>query len=34
MVVDVPVVSDVAFYPFSRDAKRVYQLLSAARRNL
>ncbi len=30
MVVDVPVVSDVAFYPFSRDAKRVYQLLSAA----
>ena len=30
MVVDVPVVSDVAFYPFSRDAKRVYQLLSGA----
>ena len=30
MVVDVPVVSDVAFYPFSRDAKRVYQLLAGA----
>ena len=30
MVVDVPVLSDVAFYPFARDAKRVYQLLSGA----
>lgn len=30
MVVNVPVVSDVAFYPFARDAKRVYQLLSGA----
>ena len=30
MVVDVPVVSDLAFYPFARDAKRVYQLLAAA----
>lgn len=30
MVVDVPVLSDIAFYPFSRDAKRVYRLLSAA----
>lgn len=30
MVVDVPVVSDLAFYPFARDAKRVYQLLTAA----
>lgn len=30
MVVDVPVVSDVAFYPFARDAKRVYRLLTAA----
>ena len=30
MVVDIPVVSDVAFYPFARDAKRVYQLLSGA----
>ncbi len=27
MVVDVPVVSDLAFFPFARDAKRVYQLL-------
>lgn len=30
MVADIPVVSDVAFYPFARDAKRVYQLLSGA----
>ena len=30
MVVDVPVVSDIAFYPFARDAKAVYQLLSGA----
>ena len=30
MVVDVPVVSDIAFYPFARDAKVVYQLLSGA----
>lgn len=30
MVVNVPVVSDIAFYPFSRDAKRVYTLLSGA----
>ena len=30
MVVDVPVISDVAFHSFSRDAKVVYQTLSAA----
>lgn len=30
MVVNIPVVSAVAFYPFARDAKRVYQLLSGA----
>ena len=30
MVIDIPLVSDVAFYPFARDAKRVYQLLSGA----
>ncbi len=30
MVVNIPVISDVAFYPFARDAKRVYQLLSGA----
>ncbi|MEA5020591.1 MAG: glycosyltransferase family 4 protein [Gordonibacter sp.] len=30
MVVNIPVISDVAFYPFTRDAKRVYQLLSGA----
>lgn len=30
MVVNVPLISDLAFYPFTRDAKRVYQLLSAA----
>ena len=29
MVVNVPVVSDVAFYPFARDARRVYELASA-----
>ena len=30
MVMDVPFLSDVAFYPFTRDAKRVYTLLSGA----
>ena len=30
MAVDVPLVSDVVFAPFSRDAKRVYELISAA----
>lgn len=30
MVVNVPVVSDIAFYPFARDARRVYELLSGA----
>lgn len=30
MVVNVPVLSDLAFYPFTRDAKRVYELLSGA----
>ena len=30
MVVDIPVLSDVVFYPFARDARRVYQLLSGA----
>lgn len=30
MVINIPVVSDIAFYPFTRDAKRVYQLLTAA----
>lgn len=30
MVVNIPVISDVAFYPFKRDARRVYQLLSGA----
>lgn len=30
MVVDVPIVSDIAFHPFARDAKRVYTLLSGA----
>ena len=30
MAIDVPVVSDVAFAPFARDARRVYQLISAA----
>lgn len=30
MAVDIPLISDVAFAPFARDAKRVYQLLTAA----
>ena len=30
MVVNVPVVSDIAFRPFARDAHRVYELLSGA----
>lgn len=30
MVVNIPVISDIAFYPFARDAKRVYELLSGA----
>lgn len=30
MVVNVPIVSDIAFYPFARDAKRVYGLIDAA----
>lgn len=30
MVVNVPVLSDIAFYPFTRDARRVYKLLSGA----
>jgi len=30
MAVDVPVVSDVAFAPFARDARRTYELISAA----
>ena len=30
MVMDVPVVSDIVFYPFARDAHVVYQLLSGA----
>lgn len=30
MVMDVPVVSDVAYAPFERDARRVYQLCTAA----
>lgn len=30
MVVDIPVVSDIAFYPFARDARRVYELLAGA----
>ena len=30
MVVDIPVISDIAFHPFARDAKKVYRLLSAA----
>lgn len=28
MVVNIPIASDIAFYPFARDAKRVYQLAS------
>ena len=30
MAVDIPVVSDVAFHPFARDAKKTYELISAA----
>ena len=30
MVVDIPVVSDIVFHPFSRDAREVYRLLSGA----
>lgn len=30
MVVNIPVISSLTFYPFARDAKRVYQLLSGA----
>lgn len=30
MVANVPVLCDVAFYPFARDARRVYELLSGA----
>ena len=30
MAVDVPVLSDIAFSPFARDAKRTYELMSAA----
>lgn len=30
MVVNVPLVSDIVFYPFARDAKRVYDLIDAA----
>ena len=30
MAVDVPLVSDIAFAPFARDAHRVYQLIAAA----
>ena len=30
MVLNVPVVSDIAFFPFARDAARVYRLLDAA----
>ncbi len=30
MMINIPVVSDVVFYPFARDATRVYQLLDAA----
>lgn len=30
MAVDVPVLSDIAFAPFARDAKRVYNLMTAA----
>ena len=30
MAIDVPVLSDIAFAPFARDARRVYQLISAA----
>lgn len=30
MVLDVPLLSDAVFYPFARDAKKTYRLLSAA----
>lgn len=30
MAVDVPILSDIAFAPFARDAKQVYELLTAA----
>lgn len=30
MAVDIPVISDIAFAPFARDAKRTYELISAA----
>ncbi|MEG1561844.1 MAG: glycosyltransferase family 4 protein [Raoultibacter sp.] len=30
MVVDIPLLSDILFYPFARDAEKVYDLLSAA----
>ena len=30
MAIDVPVLSDIAFVPFSRDARRVYRMMSAA----
>lgn len=30
MAIDIPVLSDIAFYPFARDAKKTYRLLSAA----
>ena len=30
MAIDVPVLSDIAFFPFARDAKKVYRLLDAA----
>ncbi len=30
MAVDIPVLSDIAFAPFARDARRTYELLSAA----
>lgn len=30
MAVDIPVISDIAFAPFARDAKRVYELMAGA----
>lgn len=30
MAVDIPIISDAAFYPFARDARKVYGMLSAA----
>lgn len=30
MAIDVPILSDIAFAPFARDARRVYELLTAA----